>query len=153
MIIVSISKQRLYHRRATGVWHSYPVSTAAAGPGNLRNSYATPLGRHRIHAKIGEGEHPLTVFHHRKPSGLLPPDAHPDDDWIVGRILWLEGMQTGINRRGRVDTRRRCIYIHGTHDVAALGQARSHGCIRMHPRDMLELFDQVRLGEHVFIRR
>lgn len=155
MIIVRIAQQRLYHRRKSGVWHAYPVSTAAKGIGNLRDSLKTPLGRHRICRKIGAGLPPLTVFRARRPVGLYSrslAESSPNDDWILSRILWLEGMQTGVNRRGRVDTKSRYIYIHGTADEDRLGHPVSHGCIRMSNADILELFEHVREGETVLIR-
>jgi len=153
MIVVSITEQLLYHRRKSGVWYVYPVSTSARGAGNRLNSLQTPLGRHRICAKIGDGLPPFTAFIGRQPVGLYDPE-HGDAgrDWILTRILWLDGLQTGINRRGMVDTKSRHIYIHGTHAEDSIGMPVSHGCIRMYNTDILELFRHTRIGEHVLIR-
>jgi len=41
--------------------------------------------------------------------------------------------------------------IHGTDDVASLGTAASHGCIRMAIPDVIELYDQVPLGTPIYI--
>jgi lipoprotein-anchoring transpeptidase ErfK/SrfK len=41
--------------------------------------------------------------------------------------------------------------IHGTDDVASLGTAASHGCIRMSVPDVIELYDQVPLGTPIYI--
>ncbi|MEA2421584.1 MAG: L,D-transpeptidase ErfK/SrfK [Thermoleophilaceae bacterium] len=41
--------------------------------------------------------------------------------------------------------------IHGTTDVGSLGSAASHGCIRMAIPDVIALFDQVQVGDPVFI--
>jgi lipoprotein-anchoring transpeptidase ErfK/SrfK len=41
--------------------------------------------------------------------------------------------------------------IHGTEDVGSLGSAASHGCIRMAIPDVIALFDQVNVGDPVFI--
>lgn len=152
MIVVSVSEQMLYHRRATGVWHAYPVSTAAKGTGCRRGSYRTPLGRHRIGAKIGDGLPMYTAFVARRPVGIYSPGRDGGRDWILTRILWLDGMDTGRNRRGAVDTRSRYIYIHGTHEEDRIGSPASHGCIRMRNHDMLELFTHCREGERVRIR-
>ena len=62
---------------------------------------------------------------------------------MLTRILWLSGKEPGFNRLGDVDTMRRVIYIHGTHDYADLGVPGSHGCIRMRNADIAELFDLV----------
>jgi len=153
VIVISLSKQELWHRRKTGVWYRYPVSTAARGSGNERGSFKTPLGRHRVHAKIGDGMPALTAFRGRQPVGRFDPTSDdPTADWILSRILWLEGAETGRNRRGRVDTKSRYIYIHGTHDEANIGTPVSHGCIRMRNPDVVALFDHAHLGESVLIR-
>ena len=153
MIIVSVSEQVLHHRRKTGVRRSYPVSTALAGVGNERDSLKTPLGRHRIAAKIGADMPIFTAFVGRMPVGIYDSSRDsPSRDWILTRILWLEGMQTGINKRGRTDTKSRYIYIHGTHEENKIGAPASHGCIRMRNADMLELFAHVHAGEMVCIR-
>ncbi len=153
MITVSISRQILIHRRPSGVCVQYPVSTAAKGSGNVRNSLQTPLGRHRIAALIGEDLPSGTVFVARQPVDIFDEERDdPKEDWILSRILWLEGNQTGINRRGRVDTLSRYIYIHGTHRSDLIGQPASHGCIRMLNEDVIDLFDHAREGEIVYIR-
>jgi acyl-CoA reductase-like NAD-dependent aldehyde dehydrogenase len=41
--------------------------------------------------------------------------------------------------------------IHGTAEVGSLGSAASHGCIRMAIPDVEALFDQVEVGDPVFI--
>jgi len=153
MIIVSVREQMLHHRRPSGVWHAYPVSTSANGTGNQRDSFQTPLGRHRIFSKIGEGLPMRTAFIGRRPVGIYIPGAEDAyRDWILTRILWLDGLETGRNRRGKVDTRSRYIYIHGTHDEDSIGRPVSHGCIRMRNTDILELFSHCREGERVLIR-
>ncbi len=152
MLIISITEQLLYHRRKTGVSYAYPVSTASAGSGNDSGSLKTPLGLHRICARIGEDLPLFTAFVGRIPVGIYNPacDDHTHD-WILTRILWLEGMETGKNRRGRVDTKSRFIYIHGTHEEGKIGTPVSHGCIRMRNTDMLEVFEHTHTGESVRI--
>ena len=125
----------------------WPVSTALRGAGEQRGSYCTPRGRHLIRAKIGAGQPENTVFVGRRPSGeIFSPEldaAFPQRDWILTRILWLSGCEPGFNRLGDVDTMRRYIYIHGTPDRAVMGEAASHGCIRMRNADILDLFERV----------
>jgi len=41
--------------------------------------------------------------------------------------------------------------IHGTDDVASLGTAASHGCVRMAVPDVIELYDQVAVSTPVYI--
>lgn len=125
----------------------YPVSTSVKGPGERVDSLCTPRGRHIVRAKIGAGQPLGSVFRGRRPTGEVWThglDAqHPGRDWMLTRLLWLSGCEPGFNRLGDVDTMRRYIYIHGAADTATMGQAASHGCIRMRNEDVLELFDLV----------
>ena len=43
----------------------------------------------------------------------------------------------------------RFIYIHGSPDTAVMGKPGSIGCVRMHNRDLVELFDLVSAGTPV----
>ena len=153
MIRISITKQRLYHRNIAGVWHTYPVSTASKGAGNQKESFQTPLGKHRICQKIGNHAPIMTAFRARQPVGIYQKGTDdPNKDWILSRILWLTGTQTGINKRGHVDSYERYIYIHGTHEEEHIGTPASHGCIRMKNNDIIHLFERCDIGESVLIQ-
>ena len=153
MIRISIAEQMLYHRNPSGVWQAYPISTASKGAGNRQGSFQTPLGKHRISQKIGEHEPIMTSFQARQPIGIYQEGVDdPHRDWILSRILWLTGTQTGINKRGAVDTHQRYIYIHGTHEEERIGTPASHGCIRMLNHDIIHLFDHCDIGETVIIK-
>jgi lipoprotein-anchoring transpeptidase ErfK/SrfK len=134
----------------------YPISSAKNGVGELNGSFCTPRGRHIIRAKIGAGQPLNAVFIERRPTGeVYTPElagSFPGRDWILTRILWLSGSERGYNRMGRVDTMRRAIYIHGSPDTAQMGKPGSRGCIRMHNRDIVELFDLVPIRTSVEIQ-
>ena len=104
----------------------YRVSTAKNGFGEKNGSFCTPRGRHIVRAKIGAGQPLNSVFVRRRPTGeIWSPELHaryPGRDWILTRILWLSGCEPGRNRLGDVDTMRRYIYIHGSHDLAEMGK-------------------------------
>lgn len=156
-IEVSIAEQRLVLLDDEGrPVRSYMVSTAAKGAGEQMGSYQTPRGRHRIRARIGDGLPLGAVLRGRRPTGeICSPElmaAQPGKDWILTRILWLCGEETGINRGAEVDTMRRYVYIHGTPDETVLGVPGSHGCIRMRNNELVELFDRVPVGTPVLIR-
>lgn len=94
-----------------------------------------------------------TAFRGRKSVGIFDPESdNPDRDWILSRILWLDGYEPGRNKRGHVDSKRRYIYIHGTHEEDKLGTPASHGCIRMANRDIMDMFEHTFVGERVLIR-
>jgi hypothetical protein len=133
----------------------YPVSTATNGAGEQNGSYCTPRGRHRIAEKIGTGAPLCAAFKARELTGeIWTPELdaeNPGRDWILTRILWLEGLEPGRNQGGTVDTHDRYIYIHGTHEEHRIGTPASHGCIRMKNADVAELFDLVKVGTEVRI--
>ena len=125
----------------------YEVSTSKNGLGEKNGSFCTPRGRHLVRARIGAGQPLNAVFVRRRPTGEVWTAAlhaaYPGRDWILTRILWLSGCEPGVNRMGDVDTMRRYIYIHGSHDLAEMGKPGSIGCVRMRGPDILELFDLV----------
>ena len=133
----------------------YAVSTGERGAGERSGSLCTPRGRHRIRARIGAGAPAGAVFRGRRPTGEVWSRefaaAHPGRDWILSRILWLCGEEPGRNRGGAVDSMRRYIYIHGTGDDQPMGTPRSHGCVRMRNRDVIELFALLPVGTVVEI--
>lgn len=152
---ICIASQQLSVLEHDRVLKCYPVSTAKNGSGQLQGSECTPTGRHRIRAKIGAGAPINSVFVGRRATGeIYSPDLaarHPGRDWILSRILWLGGLEPGVNRYGEVDTTWRYIYIHGCPDHLMQGIPASHGCIRMHNADVIELFDSIEAGCPVFI--
>jgi L,D-transpeptidase YbiS len=155
-ININIGRQTLELFDDTGkLLRSYAVSTALNGPGEEENSNCTPRGKHVIRAKIGAGQPVNTVFVKRRPTGEIfnaeLHRQHPTRDWILTRILWLSGCESGYNRSGSCDTMRRYIYIHGTPPERGVGSPKSHGCINMLNEDMLELFELVEAGTIVNI--
>ncbi len=154
-LVVSIAEQRLRLYQGPEDYREYPVSTAANGAGELNGSGCTPRGLHRIRICIGAGCAENSVFVGRRPTGeIYNPELRqrfPQRDWILTRILWLTGLESGRNRGGQVDTLRRYVYIHGCPDSEPMGRPLSHGCIRMRNKDLLSLFEQVRAGMRVNI--
>ena len=41
--------------------------------------------------------------------------------------------------------------LHGTNNPASIGQAVSHGCVRLRNQDIAELYDRVAVGTPVYI--
>lgn len=154
-ILVSLAEQRLLGLCDGVVVFACTVSTALNGAGERDGSGCTPRGRHRVRARIGDGQPLAAVFVGRRPTGeVWTPElhaAHPGRDWILSRILWLSGTEPGRNRLGSCDSMRRYIYIHGTPDTEPMGVPRSHGCIRMRNDDVIALFDAVPAGTPVTI--
>ena len=156
IIIVDISEQRLYLYSNNDLIQSFPVSTSKYGEGQIENSFKTPLGLHEIKEKIGHKAPINTIFTARvntnKRADVQIEQNDTEDDFVTSRILWLDGLEDGINRGLGVDSYNRYIYIHGTHEEGLIGQKASHGCIRMFNNDVIELFDIVSEGTKVQIR-
>jgi lipoprotein-anchoring transpeptidase ErfK/SrfK len=147
LLHISLADQRLYGFAGGVLRLRLPVSTALHGAGERQGSGCTPRGLHRVRAKIGDGLPEGAVLRGRRWTGeIWTPELHaaaPERDWILTRILWLSGCEPGRNRLGAVDTFRRYIYLHGTPDCEPMGEPRSHGCVRLRNRDLLELFPRV----------
>lgn len=158
-IIISISQQQLTLHLSATESCVYTISTAKNGTGQLENTGCTPLGEHIISEKFGDGLPVNSVFVARKFTGEIYNDqlasACPARDWILTRILWLDGCEDGFNKGespdGICDTKSRYIYIHGTPDTEPMGIPLSHGCIRMRNQDIIVVFDQVMTGTQVNI--
>nr|WP_093310907.1 L,D-transpeptidase [Allopseudospirillum japonicum] len=154
-LYINIRYQCLAYMQGIRIESAYPMSSARLGVGERQGSGCTPRGWHKIRACIGENLPAHAVLVGRRWTGeLYTPELalqFPKRDWILGRILWLSGLEVGKNRGGQCDTMRRYIYIHGTPDDQPMGVPRSHGCIRMHVADMLDLYARVSPLMQVFI--
>jgi hypothetical protein len=152
---VKIGEQKLSHWRAGQCLKSYPCSTSIRPPSNVENSLGTPCGLHRIEQRIGEGEAAGMVFVSRQPTGQCywqREDAGPSQKALVTtRILWLRGLQPGINADGEVDTYNRYVYIHGSNLQDRIPAPLSAGCVLLKDPHLLELFDNVQEGTLVWI--
>jgi len=161
ILIISSKTQKLYLYDANSVLlKTYIISTSKKGLGQLIGSFKTPIGLHRITEKIGHNVPNYGIFHKRaftnniwkKP---IFKNAHRKD-FIVTRILRLEGLEPGVNLgknyRGQiVDSFHRGIYIHGTTMDWKLGTPATKGCVHLTSKDIVELFNLVSVGSIVII--
>ncbi|PZU97643.1 MAG: hypothetical protein DCE90_06040 [Pseudanabaena sp.] len=114
---VSISKRKVTAFHGEVAIKTYPVAVGRAG-------WSTPIGNHRVLQTIEypAWENPFT--------GDVIPSKDPEnplgDRWIG---FWTNGKEWSG--------------FHGTPNRASVGQAASHGCIRMYNEDIRELYSQV----------
>lgn len=160
-IVIDTQSQHLTLYQGNILLRQFAISTAKNGTGQLEGTGCTPLGEHVIGQKIGDGLPANAVFVARQFTGELYDvqlgQNFPNRDWILGRILWLdgqiEGHNRGLNTDGKVvDTKSRYIYIHGTPDIEPMGRPMSHGCVRMRIDEIVWLFDKVEVGDLVLIQ-
>ena len=78
-------------------------------------------------------------------------DEENRENLVTSRILWLRGLEPGVNQGGESDSHDRYIYIHGTNHEDRIGSPQSAGCVLMRNLDLVELFEEVRLGDQVWI--
>ena len=156
ILLVRISAQTLQFFRGGELVRAYVVSTSAKPPSNVKDSLGTPRGLHEIAERIGGEQPPGMVFKGRRPTGRHFHEHEDDGNLITSRILWLRGLEPGVNA-GRnatgveVDTYGRYVYIHGTNREEKLGQPQSAGCVLMANRDIVTLYDEMRVGDQVWI--
>ena len=146
-LVVSVPEQRMYVFDVDGYkLASYKVSTSMFGLGDMPQTYCTPLGQLAIAEKFGGGARPGTVFKHCQPTGEIVPPNSPGRDPIVTRIMSLRGLEAQNARASS-----RGVFIHGTPEERNIGRPASYGCIRMTSKDVMLLFEQARIGNHVEI--
>ncbi len=150
VLVVSIADQMVSLFEQNKFVRKISCSTSRFGIGQIEGSNQTPLGLHRIAEKIGAGEPGGAVFKARKVVGHVSQPEFADAK-ITTRILWLEGLEPGLNRGGNVDSHARNIYIHGTADQSSIGKPASCGCIHLADADVIPLFDLLPSGTLVWI--
>ncbi|MEM0964701.1 MAG: L,D-transpeptidase [Verrucomicrobiota bacterium] len=153
-LTVSISKQTLDLYREGALRRTFTISTSRNPPSCVENSEGTPIGLHEISDAIGDGEPRGTVFKGRVSVGKRFWEMPEDEQFgnlITTRILWLRGLESGVNQGRGVDSHDRYIYIHGTNHENRLGHPASAGCILLSNPDMEELFESVDIGSLVLI--
>ncbi|MDB6029652.1 MAG: hypothetical protein JWM68_5875 [Verrucomicrobiales bacterium] len=159
---VRIAQQRMYQFTSQGARSAqdrafpdyslvkkFVVSTSRYGIGEMSGSNMTPRGLHRAGQKHGGGWPAGAVFKERIFQGYTwsgLPDA-----FITHRIFWMEGLEPGYNQGGNVDSKTRCIYIHGTGNEPRIGRPASHGCVHLSANDLLPLYDQLPSSTLVWI--
>jgi L,D-transpeptidase catalytic domain len=155
-LLVRLGTQTLQLFRGGELVQAFPVSTSLRPASNVKDSLGTPRGLHEIAERIG-GEQPSgMVFKGRRPTGRHFCESEDNGNLITSRILWLRGLEPGVNAgedaEGRVvDTYARYVYIHGTNREDRIGQPQSAGCVLLANAAMIALYEQVRVGDRVLV--
>ena len=127
-IVVSRPEKKLRLYRRLELAKSYLIAVGQAG-------VETPAGLYEIETKaVNPAWHVPERAWAGELAGQIIPAGSPQNP-IKAR--WME-FHDGAG-------------IHGTDDVASLGEAASHGCIRMSIPDVIELYDRVPLQTPVYI--
>lgn len=153
-LIVSIFYQELYHYCNEGLVRTYTMSSSEKEPSCLQDSFGTPWGMHKIAEKIGDHAELGMVFKQRQPIGQKyweNKEHFQDERLVTTRILWLKGLEPGLNQGQGIDSYHRYIYIHGTNREHLLGQAVTLGCITLSNEEIISLYDDIPCDSLVWI--
>lgn len=123
-LVLNLAERMLYLYDQEHLVATYPVAIG-------RQGWETPTGRFSIFQMQEDPtwQHPFT-------GELFPPGGNNP----LGR-RWLGFWSDGTNFIG----------FHGTPNEASIGQAISHGCVRLRNQDVIELYEQVALGTTVYV--
>jgi len=123
-LVIKLRDRRVYVYHNDKVKTSYPIAVGKQG-------WETPTGTYKV---MDMQRNP--AWQHPWNGEIIPPG--PDNPlgarWIA---FWTDG--------------RNFIGFHGTPNEKLVGQAVSHGCIRMRNKDILALYTQVKIGTPVTV--
>ena len=112
-LVIDLSERRLNVRDGEEVVDSYPVAIGKPG-------HPTPAGEFRIRRLVWNPR-------------WVPPDAR----WARGKRARDPGDPRNPMGRVKIFFQPPDYYIHGTREVDSLGEAESHGCVRMRNSDAI----------------
>ncbi len=122
---VPAKKLVLYNNQAQAV-KEYPVGVG-------KSLTPTPLGEFKIVRRIHK---PSWVNPYRQSKVIPAGEMNPIGKYWLGFAMNRKNQEYGF---------------HATNDLNSVGQASTHGCIRMYPEDMKELFSLVTVGTPVHV--
>lgn len=93
----------------------------------------TPLGKFKIVRRI---YNPAWINPYRQSSVVAPGESNPIGQYWLGFAMNNKSQEYGF---------------HATNDLNSVGKASTHGCIRLYPDDMRELFNLVKIGTLVHV--
>jgi len=125
-LVLRLGDRRVYLYEGDVAVASYPVAVGRSG-------WETPTGQFTVFQKV---EHP--TWQHPFTQEIVPPGPqNPLGAHWIG--FWTDGENS--------------IGFHGTPNEELIGQAVSHGCVRMRNSDIAALFERVEMGTPVIVER
>jgi lipoprotein-anchoring transpeptidase ErfK/SrfK len=130
-VIVRTSQRRLYYVVAPGRAISYPVGVGRAGKQWSGESF---ISSKRLKPAWSP---PAEIKRDRPGLPAVVPAGSPSNPMGAAALLLGHGEYA----------------IHGTNNPSSIGGFVSYGCIRMHNRDILDLYERVGVGTRVIVTR
>ncbi len=123
-LLVKLQAKRVYVYKGDRPIKSYPIAVGKPG-------YETPQGSFNIFSREID-----PTFKSFKTGAIIPPGKNNP----LG-VRWI-----GVWTDGKTQ-----IGFHGTNRPESIGKAVSHGCIRMHNKDVIALYEKIQIGTLVQI--
>ena len=153
VLIVVLGEKIMQHWHGEELVSQLPVSHSRRPLSCQQDSLGTPWGLHEVAEKHGGDQPAGMVFKGRKPTGQRWQDLPANDQTclVTTRILRLRGLEPGLNYGPGVDSFDRYIYIHGTNHPDKFPENISAGCLTMLDEPLIDLYEKIAEGSHVFI--
>jgi lipoprotein-anchoring transpeptidase ErfK/SrfK len=110
-LVADLSQRTLHVRMGDDDVETYPIAVG-------KDAMPTPTGNYKIRKIVWN-----------------PAWVPPDSKWAKGKKPEAPGSKKNPMKLVKIFFREPDYYIHGTSDVESLGDAASHGCLRMNPDD------------------
>ncbi|MEH2184090.1 L,D-transpeptidase [Nostoc sp.] len=127
-LLLKLNERKLYVYRGDSLQASYPVAIGKPG-------WETPTGKFKIIHMVQNPAWENPFVGNRE---IVPPSSNnPLGERWIG--FWTDGKDE--------------IGFHGTPNVKSVGQAVSHGCVRMYNKDVRKLYEFVKIGTPVLVSK
>lgn len=132
-LLLRLGERRLYlkHDGADQPVESFPVAIG-------RKRYPTPTGEFQVNEMVVDPD--FLVFDFGNPAAPARGRIPPGPNNPLG-LRWI----------GFAQAHGWSIGFHGTSKTQVLGQAVSHGCVRMRNEDIVKVYDRVKIGTTVIV--
>ena len=118
-VLLKLDRRKLYVFQGQKLVASFPVAVGRPG-------FSTPTGDFKVFEMIVN------------PAWKDPRTGEVETPGLDGSL--------GLRWIGFLEMAHGVIGFHGTPNVASIGQAASHGCVRMRNEDVVKLYDLVKIG-------
>ena len=137
-IVINVPQMRLFYFPPAKKGEPQVVYTHPIGIGRV--GWATPQGTTKVVRRQKDPTWrptPSILKEHKENGEVLPAVVGPGPDNPLGRYAFYLGWPSYM--------------IHGTNKPAGVGLRSSHGCIRLYPEDIEELFNMAPVGTKVTV--
>jgi L,D-transpeptidase ErfK/SrfK len=128
VLTINIPQRMLFYQDDNRVLRAFPVAVG-------RRGWATPIGAFTVTSRRAQPTWvvPQSIRNEARRQGRTLPERVPPGPHNPLGAFWL-----GLSLGG--------VGVHGTNAPGSIYRAATHGCIRMHPDDIAELFSQIQVG-------